>query len=115
MLNLKVLSNNELENIVGGNIKTTEEPYGYRTGLKNTIKAIIPFCEPEITGRIEKGEGEGKNDTEIAFGYLETIKANFNNIEPTGKKVAVGATPAAIIATAIVGGGYLLKKYVIKK
>lgn len=120
MLNLKVLSNNELENVVGGDIKTTGTPYGYRTGLKNTVKAIIPFCEPEITGVKKDDTKNIEEDKE--YGYLETFKANFSNIGTTGKKVAVGATLGSVpvvgvagIVTAVVGGGYLLKKYVIKK
>ena len=126
MLNLKVLSNNELENVVGGGagtlIQKPTQKYGYVDGLKNTVKAIIPFCTPEYTGEPSVADGSGSDTEAKKFGYLETVKANFGYIDGTGKKVAVGATLGSVpvvgvagIVTAVVGGGYLLKKYVIKK
>lgn len=115
MLNLKALSSNELENVVGGKTAAEAGLYGYKDGVVQTVKAILPFLEPTVTEELV----EGKNKE---LGYFSKIGKNFSNIDGAGKKVAVAATiagapaaGAAAVAGAAVGGYFLVKKYLIKK
>ncbi len=116
MLNLEALNSNELENVVGGKTAADVGSYGYRNGVVQTVKSILPFLEPSIT---EKDLGNGNQEE---LGYFSKVKENFGNIDGIGKKAAVATTivgvpaaGAAAVAGLAVGGYYLVKKYVINK